>query len=118
MSSTSILRLRDAEGTRAGATHRGREAPRGPGMQASRSVGHAAHQYTADAYTVQAFGVGDKPIRLVQALVGLYLHIEHGSDGRQVQRVHMILADQRPDWPALPLPEDRGKLKSWWTSGS
>jgi hypothetical protein len=27
-----------------------------------------------------------------------------------VQRVHQLVASQRPDWPILPLPEDRGRV--------
>jgi hypothetical protein len=44
------------------------------------------------------------------ALVGLFLHVEHGLTGRQVQRVHRILAAQRPPWPRFALPDDRGPI--------
>jgi Family of unknown function (DUF5946) len=68
------------------------------------------HQHIVDAYAVQAAMPSDKPIRIAQALVGLFLHVEHGFTGRQVQRVHHILAAQRPDWPRFALPDDRGPI--------
>jgi Family of unknown function (DUF5946) len=68
------------------------------------------HQHVVDAYAVQAAIPSDKPIRIAQALVGLFLHVEHGFTGRQVQRVHHILAAQRPAWPRFALPDDRGPI--------
>jgi Family of unknown function (DUF5946) len=68
------------------------------------------HQHIVDAYAVHAAMPTDKPIRIAQALVGLFLHVEHGLTGRQVQRVHHILAAQRPAWPRFALPEDRGPI--------
>jgi hypothetical protein len=66
------------------------------------------HQHVVDAYAVQTSVDADKPIRRAQALIGLYLHVEHGLTGRDVQRVHKLLADQRPAWPTFPLPGERG----------
>lgn len=90
------------------------------------------HQHVVDAY----FGGeghdpdDQKPMRLWFALLGLCLHLEHGFDGRQVQRVHMQLAGQRRQW--LPLggrhesagvtvhdvaaaaPEERAELVTPW----
>jgi Family of unknown function (DUF5946) len=68
------------------------------------------HQHVVDTYAVQSATPADKPIRLAQALVGLYLHVEHGFTGRQVQRVHQLLANQRPTWPAFMLPDGRGAM--------
>jgi hypothetical protein len=68
------------------------------------------HQHVVDAYAAQTATPADKPIRLAQALVGLYLHVERTFTGRQVQRVHKLLADQRPIWPIFELPPDRGSL--------
>jgi hypothetical protein len=75
-------------------------------------LGDAAfvHQHVVDAHAVHTAMVDDKPIRVVQALVGLYLHVERGLTGRQVQRVHKILGDLRPDWPRLDLPSRRGSM--------
>jgi Family of unknown function (DUF5946) len=76
------------------------------------SHGDAAfiHQHVVDAYAVQSAAPSDKPIRVAQGLVGLYLHVERGFDGRQVQRVHQIVANRRPEWPTFALPPDRGPM--------
>jgi Family of unknown function (DUF5946) len=63
-----------------------------------------------DTYAVQTATDEDRPIRLAQALVGLYLHVEHGMTGRQVQRVHKIVANRRPPWPRFALQADRGPM--------
>jgi hypothetical protein len=68
------------------------------------------HQHVVDTYAVQSATPADKPIRLAQALVGLHLHVEHGFTGRQVQRVHQLLANQRPTWPSFVLPDRRGAM--------
>jgi hypothetical protein len=68
------------------------------------------HQIAIDTYVVQTASPDDPPIRLAQALVGLYLHAEHGLTGRHVQRVHKIIADRRPAWPRFTLPKDRGSM--------
>ena len=63
------------------------------------------HQHAVDAYEAQHAGGGTKPITVVFGLVGLYLALEKGYDGRQVQRVHMQIARVRKDWPQLEPPE-------------
>ena len=68
------------------------------------------HQHAVDAITAQQANENTKPIALVFALVGLYLHLEKGLTGRQVQRMHQRLAARRHPWPTLPLPTDRGAL--------
>jgi len=68
------------------------------------------HQAVVDAWAVQTATPDDKPIRVAQALVGLFLHVEHHMTGRQVQRVHQLLADRRPDWPNFRLPPTRGSM--------
>ena len=52
------------------------------------------HQLVVDAYTAQNADDNTKPIALVFALIGLYLHIEKGYTGKQVQRAHMQLANR------------------------
>ncbi|WP_281172480.1 DUF5946 family protein [Ectobacillus panaciterrae] len=37
------------------------------------------------------------------SLIGLYYAIEQGFTGKQVQRVHMLLGQQKNKWPILPL---------------
>jgi Family of unknown function (DUF5946) len=69
-----------------------------------------SHQYVVDTYAVQTATEEDPPIRLAQALIGLYLHVEHGLTGRQVQRIHQIVGDRRPQWPRFALRADRGLM--------
>lgn len=69
------------------------------------------HQHVVDAFAAQNAKPGDKPIGLTFALIGLYLHVEKGFNGRQVQLAHMKLAKKRrSNWPALQLPDDRGDV--------
>lgn len=67
-----------------------------------------AHQHVVDAYAVQNAGPGSKPIGIVFGLVGLYLYLERGFTGRQVQRAHMEMAQRRRHWTALPIPAEAG----------
>ena len=62
------------------------------------------HQLVVDAYTAQHADKNTKPIAVAFALIGLYLHIEKGYSGRQVQQAHMTLAKRRKQWPAFQLP--------------
>lgn len=63
------------------------------------------HQVAVDTYATQHAGPHVKPISTAFALAGLYLVVERGFTGRQVQRVHMGLARRRGDWPRLDRPE-------------
>ena len=67
-------------------------------------------QHVVDARAAQTATRDHTPIGLVFALIGLYLHVEHGLTGKQVQKVHMILGRDKRDWPALALPRDRGAM--------
>lgn len=67
------------------------------------------HQYVVDAFAAQSASEHTKPITLAFALVGLYLHVERHFSGRQVQRVHTLLARGK-DWPRFELPADRGAI--------
>lgn len=68
------------------------------------------HQHVVDACTAQYATAATKPIALTFALIGLFLHVERGLTGRQVQRAHMMLAKRSRSWPAFPLPDDRGSI--------
>jgi Family of unknown function (DUF5946) len=68
------------------------------------------HQHVVDAWMAQHADEWTKPIGLTFALVGLYLHLERGFSGRQVQRVHMALGRRKRTWPSLALPKDRGSV--------
>ena len=67
------------------------------------------HQHAVDAYAAQHVGERMRPITAVFALIGLYLAVERGYTGRQVQLVHMKIGRRR-DWPRLEPPKDRGEL--------
>jgi hypothetical protein len=62
------------------------------------------HQHAVDAYEAQHAGDRTKNITVVFGLIGLYLALEKGFTGRQVQEAHMKLARIRKDWPRLNPP--------------
>jgi hypothetical protein len=68
------------------------------------------HQHVVDAFVAQHADENTKPIAITFALVGLYLHVEKGFTGQQVQRAHMELAREKRTWPRLELPADRGAM--------
>jgi hypothetical protein len=68
------------------------------------------HQHVVDAWAAQHADAHSKPIGVFFALVGLYLHIEQGFTGREVQRAHMQLAKRREPWPVGALPVARGRI--------
>ncbi len=68
------------------------------------------HQHVVDAFAAQQADVQTKPLKLTFALVGLYLHLERGFSGKQVQRTHMVLAQHKQRWPSIPLPAERGSM--------
>lgn len=68
------------------------------------------HQYSVDAFHAQTADEHTKPIGLVFALLGLYLFLEKGYSGKQVQLAHMRLAQKKKIWPPIRLPEQRGDI--------
>jgi len=68
------------------------------------------HQHVVDAYAAQHLSGACKPIGAAFSLLGLYLHVERGYTGRQVQLEHMRLAQPKRIWPSFPLPSERGSL--------
>jgi len=68
------------------------------------------HQHFVDVYTAQNADEYTKPIAITFALVGLFLFIEKGYTGRQVQQVHMQMAKNKRVWPTFTLPEKRGDI--------
>lgn len=65
-------------------------------------------QYVADAFAAQTADENTKPIRVVFSLIGLYLRVEKGYGGKQIQQVHMELARHKKLLPQVVLPKDRG----------
>lgn len=68
------------------------------------------HQHAVDAFAAQNADERTRPIALTFALVGLYLHVEKGYTGKQVQRAHQRLAGEVRTWPTISLPGDRGLM--------
>ncbi len=68
------------------------------------------HQHVVDAFAAQNADTNTKPINVAFALIGLYLMLERDSTGREVQRVHALLANRRKQWPRFDLPADRGSI--------
>lgn len=68
------------------------------------------HQHVVDAWAAQTAHRDSKPISVAFALAGLYLHLEKGFSGRQVQRAHMQMARRKQVWPVFALPADRGAV--------
>ena len=68
------------------------------------------HQHVVDAWAAQTADAATKPITITFALAGLYLRVEKGFTGRQVQLAHMKMARDKHRWPAFELPVDRGAV--------
>ncbi len=68
------------------------------------------HQHVVDAFAAQHATAKSSAIGVAFALIGLYLHLERGYSGRQVQAAHRRLAQQRRQWPAFDPPRDTGEL--------
>jgi hypothetical protein len=68
------------------------------------------HQHVVDAFAAQHAVEDSKPIGVAFALIGLYLHLERGQSGREVQQAHIRLAQRRRQWPVFDLPATRGDL--------
>lgn len=68
------------------------------------------HQHVVDAFAAQSATPATKPIAITFALVGLYLHLERGVSGREVQRAHMRMAREKHEWPRMTLPAERGSM--------
>jgi uncharacterized protein DUF5946 len=69
------------------------------------------HQNVVDAFAAQTATEASKPVKITFALIGLYLHLEKGFTGRQVQLAHMRLAKQRKNWPHFSPPTERGSIR-------
>jgi hypothetical protein len=74
------------------------------------------HQHVVDAFAAQTATLASKPISIAFALAGLYLYLERGFSGREVQRPHMQMVQRRGreevrrDWPRFPLPSVRRSI--------
>ena len=62
------------------------------------------HQHAVDAYAAQHSGGTTRNITVAFGLIGLYLTLEKGYSGKQVQKAHMQIARIRNDWPTMEPP--------------
>ena len=79
-------------------------------IEHGRVHGSFIHQHVVDAYSAQHADANTKPITLVFALIGLYLYVERGYSGKQVQRLHMAMGRSRTTWPSMVIPANRGSM--------
>ena len=68
------------------------------------------HQHAVDALGAQRADARTTPMQLTFALVGLYLHVERGYTGRQIQQMHARMARRPLEWPAVVPPAVRGSI--------
>jgi Family of unknown function (DUF5946) len=69
------------------------------------------HQHLVDAYGAQHVRPQSKStIGAAFALAGLYLAVERGFSGRQVQKMHMLMASKSKTWPRFEPPAYTGRL--------
>jgi hypothetical protein len=68
------------------------------------------HQHVVDAYGAQHVRPSASTIGAAFTLAGLYLAVERHFTGRQVQRMHMLMAGASKQWPRFDPPEDTGPI--------
>jgi hypothetical protein len=68
------------------------------------------HQHLVDAYGAQHVRVSKSTVGAAFSLAGLYLAVEKGFTGRQVQKMHILMASKSKDWPRFEPPASMGKL--------
>jgi hypothetical protein len=68
------------------------------------------HQLVVDAYTAQTATAETKPIRLIFALVGLYVVVEKNFTGKQAQQLHTKMSNNKIEWPSIELPMYKGDI--------
>jgi hypothetical protein len=76
------------------------------------------HQHVVDAYAAQHASGTTRNITVAFDLIGLYLALEKGYTGKEVQNAHMQIAKIRKDWPRLKLRHGRLRLPFWISSRS
>jgi hypothetical protein len=68
------------------------------------------HQHLVDGYGAQHVRQSRPTIGAAFALAGLYLAVERGLTGRQVQKMHMLMASRSKQWPRFEPPKNLGPL--------
>jgi hypothetical protein len=67
-------------------------------------------QHVVDAQQAQTATEDSKSMGVVFSLVGLYLHVERGWTGADVQKAPQKLARQKREWPTIQLQQQRGSF--------
>jgi hypothetical protein len=68
-------------------------------------------QHVVDAHMAQTTPAINPPsIGAVFSLVGLYLHVEKGFTGTQVQNAHKVMGKVKRSWPNVVWPTERGNV--------
>ncbi len=70
------------------------------------------HQHALDAFVAQTANAETSPQRVIFALAGLCLLVEHEKTGRQIQQAHARLARYRDAWPQIELPVETAALSA------
>jgi hypothetical protein len=70
----------------------------------TRGYDEFIHQLAVDTYAAQHVAENARPMGPAFALIGLYLAYEHGYSGRQVQHMHLLLANRSKTWPRFVPP--------------
>jgi hypothetical protein len=68
------------------------------------------HQHVVDAYGAQHLRQSTSTVGAAFALAGLYLAIERHFTGRQVQKMHILMARASKQWPRFVPPSHVGPL--------
>jgi len=68
------------------------------------------HQHLVDAYGAQHVRQSGSTIGAAFSLAGLYLAVERGFTGRQVQQMHIVMSSRSKQWPRFDPPTDVGPL--------
>ena len=58
----------------------------------------------------KAPAINPPPIGIIFSLVRLYLHVERGFTGTQVQNAHRVMARVKRSWPDVAWPAERGHM--------
>ncbi len=68
------------------------------------------HQHIVDAYAAQHPERSTKPIKIAFALAGLYLAVEKNYSGKEVQNAHMVMGQEKREWPVFEVPDYMGDI--------
>jgi hypothetical protein len=65
-------------------------------------------QHVVDANIAQrAPAANPPPIGVIFSLAGLYLHVDKGFTGTQVQKAHRVMGKVKRSWPGVVWPSQR-----------